>query len=570
MSGHVRTARSRATAFDQQLSIPELFGPPANPLAVLRQIAGDDVATKTMIGRATGTFYTPRPIAVQLASSVLPEVSRDLETIRVCDPFAGDGRLVVWLIEHALTEGYDVDWKVALWDVHAEGLAAATEAFAALEASGARIELETWVGDAFSRAAIGRDQFDVVVTNPPWENLKPDTRDLALLPAAMRAEYRDALKATARHLEEVYPHSAATVKYGGWGANLARIGAEASLRCVVEGGVLGIVLPVSVLADQASEGLREFVLFHNRLANVGYFPAEARPFAKADVGACTLTVLRSESEDREPDVRVFDRSMKLAESGRLRLNNEKLRLDGHLLPVGFGLEAARLSYEFSDFQRFGDLESQLPDGLWAGRELDETRIGDFLNDIEGPPFLKGRMIQRYDTVENPTRRVKKPNWSAPPSVEFERIVWRDISRSSQQRRIIATIVPPGAVAGNSLGVAHFRDGDARRLRLLLGLMSSLAFELQLRARLATGHVTLASIRKVHLPILDPSEPWAERMLDAVEASLGGDRHAPLRVESAAACAYRLGPDQLRRLVKCFPHLSPAEIRELMNPYQDEA
>ena len=259
---------------------------------------------------------------------------------------------------------------------------------------------------------------------------------------------------------------------------------------------------------------------------------------------------------------MYDRQMDPVEDGPIELDRSELANDGNLIPVGFGLEPVRLGQLMSHLPKFRDLEDDQHDGhegpLWAGRELDETRIGQHLNDVAGPMFVKGRMVQRFEVVEEPEARVSKPGWNPPPSVGYERIVWRDISRSSQSRRMIATLVPPGWVAGNSLGVAYFKDGDGDRLRLLLGLLNSLAFEVQLRAKLATGHVTLASLRKVHIPRPSIDAPWAPYMLAAVSERLQGRLAAEARLEALAAKAFGLDVSQTERLVGAFGRL-PTEL-----------
>jgi Alw26I/Eco31I/Esp3I family type II restriction m6 adenine DNA methyltransferase len=173
------------------------------------------------------------------------------------------------------------------------------------------------------------------------------------------------------------------------------------------------------------------------------------------------------------------------------------------------------------------------------------------------------MIQRFELTEEPSKCVRKNGWQPPPSVAFERLVWRDVSRSSQKRRIIATIVPPGYVAGNSLGVAHFRDADPQKLRVLLGLVSSLVFEAQLRALLATGHVSLASLRMVHLPWPESSDSWGERLSELVDRRLIGEVDVEAEIEALVATAYGLDIEETKRIVHCFPRLTEEERTRIL-------
>jgi hypothetical protein len=122
--------------------------------------------------------------------------------------------------------------------------------------------------------------------------------------------------------------------------------------------------------------------------------------------------------------------------------------------------------------------------------------------------------------------------------------------------MIATLIPPGTVAGNSLGVAYFRDDNSERLSALLGVMSSLCFELQLRAILATGHVSLSSLRLVHIPEL--SSKLGLQLASTVRDCLSKSPHSELRLEATAAAMYQFNDYELTELLDCFPSISEAD------------
>ena len=77
--------------------------------------------------------------------------------------------------------------------------------------------------------------------------------------------------------------------------------------------------------------------------------------------------------------------------------------------------------------------------------------------------------------------------------------------------MIGTIIPAGWVAGNSLHVAYYRDGDPVRLRALYAVLSSLVFEFQVRCRLATGHMSLGIVRSSRVPTLN--DGWIRLLAD---------------------------------------------------------
>lgn len=58
--------------------------------------------------------------------------------------------------------------------------------------------------DSFEHALKNQQSFDICVTNPPWETIKPDSRELAKLEQSTREVYVSLLKEKAFWLEEAY------------------------------------------------------------------------------------------------------------------------------------------------------------------------------------------------------------------------------------------------------------------------------------------------------------------------------------------------------------------------------
>ena len=162
--------------------------------------------------------------------------------------------------------------------------------------------------------------------------------------------------------------------------------------------------------------------------------------------------------------------------------------------------------------------------------------------------------------------VARPGWSPPPSVSNTRIVWRDVSRPNQKRRMIASIIPPGWAAGNSLGVLYLLDQNELALHALLGAINSTTFEFQLRAYLATGHVSLSSLRKGALP---PMEQMlnSPQLADLVIASIDGDRAAEIAADAyVAKVLYGLTRSEYRIVIRLFEKLDSGEQKELLQAY----
>lgn len=539
------------------------------PAAVTSPCTVPTYAGKTLAERATGRFYTPDSLASDLAIQVAAGLSGRMDhlgpgrPVSLCDPFCGDGRLVVALMAVLAADPATAHRRYVITLRDLDGQAMRLAALTVTEVADRLrlvVEVRQRGGDSLADPAPGRH--DAIITNPPWELLKPDSRETAGMGPEALAAYSAYLRARCAELDARFPDARASVSWAGWGTNLARCGWDLALRSCAPGGILGIVLPSTILADRASEPMRRSAVARSILLDLAAYPPEARLFAKVDqpVVAAVFRMRPCEAGQDVPSsarVRLFDHGCRLRAERALEWTEQALEACGFTIPVGFGAEAAgMLSSCLDGLPSFGDLEGKGTADLWAGRELDETRIASKLDPSGGRLFVKGRMVGRHSMAEMPTQRVADKLTCGLRSVQFERLAWRDVARGSMRRRMTCTLIPPGWVAGNSLHVAHFRDGDAVRLRALHAVVSSYVFEFQVRTGLGTGHMSLGFVRRARVPRLGRrGELHLARLVDAVlehgEAVMGGE------LEAAVARAYGLCREQMEEVLLQFPKVDGA-------------
>lgn len=493
----------------------------------------------------------------------------NVRSIRVLDPFAGDGRLIEWLISSWIELAFpSVTWQVSMWDIHDTGFEVAVGRLTKITARCTKIVSKIKTVDAFQEAHEKNGEFDIVITNPPWELLKPDRREISQLQEGLRNQYLLKMRAYDRWVANQYPISQPRRKFAGWGTNLSRVGLDASLRLARREGIIGCVLPASVLADDQSVMLRKHLLTEHAVLDIAYYPAEAKLYDRADISSITVIAKTRSASSSSVPLYSFSLNSEHTEEIDIPIDLGSLKKVDFVLPVSFGGKALEiLSTLSSRFPKWLELETSRQ--IWAGREIDETGSSTWLK-TRGhnlPLFIKGRMIERYTISIKPNQRISKLNWTAPPSSNHIRIVWRDVSRPNQKRRMIATIIPPGWVAGNSLGVAFFRNGNLTALKNFLGVMNSTAFEFQLRAHLATGHVSLSALRKVALPPVRLFEN-DEYLASLVTSTLYGCVESKLIIDAyVAKCLYRLSEDEYENILCLFNKLKEEEKYDLLQKYR---
>jgi Alw26I/Eco31I/Esp3I family type II restriction m6 adenine DNA methyltransferase len=519
------------------------------------------VGDKSLISRAAGQFFTHPTIAAHLVSALMNLLPS--KPISVVDPFAGDGRLLVALLKALSQRGWDKLLRIALWERDAQVLKFARRDVRLLASTcGIPITLETRVCDTFRVASGSAEKFDLVLTNPPWEILKPDRRELKHLTGKDRDLYLSRLKREDEFLSQSYPLSQPNRKFSGWGTNLSRVGTEAAMRLVKKEGLCAVVSPLSLFADQVSENLRRTIVSDYELKDLAYFPAEGRFFKNVDQPAVTFVAKKRHPQRLRPLISAYNSSGELAVRSRVVVRRSLVKSTGYCLPLQLGPGGFEILSFFRELPRLADLESS-PESLWVGRELDETDRQAFLSTRGKHPFLKGQMIKRFTIAEQPKFFIRADGPRIPPSASHNRLVWRDVARPNQARRMHATMIPASWVTGNSLNVAFFRNDDITRLKALLAIMNSIAFEVQVRALLATAHVSLGVVRRVHIPDLTnrnvvlPLSAWVDRCLS-------GDLQAAVHFEVAVAKAYGIAKRRFRQLLKFFPSLPELHTKRILD------
>jgi methylase of polypeptide subunit release factors len=206
-----------------------------------------------------GEFYTPPWLAELVVDRAIRRCGA--ADWRGFDPCAGSGAFVAVMIRRVLDELADrpageqlraVLRRVQAIDLNPLAVLTARVNYLAhvahLVGAGDRFEIPVFLGDA-SRGAergAGLGRFDVVVGNPPWIDWKN-------LPAG----YRERVKrlGVARHL---FSGDSIT---GGINLNICALIANAAAQSwLADAGVLGFLMPETILFQQTYRGFRDFAL----------------------------------------------------------------------------------------------------------------------------------------------------------------------------------------------------------------------------------------------------------------------------------------------------------------------
>ena len=407
----------------------------------------------------------------------------------------------------------------------------------------------------FSREFPG---FDVVVGNPPWEQVRveelsfygmwrPGIQSLREADRAAtvselvreRPDLQERLRDQQRRLESARSALAAG-DYNQMGAfpDLYKYFCQRYRTLVRDSGFIGVVLPRTAFNTKGSEGFRQWLFVGSATRRVDFLMNKKRwIFDTHPQYSIALVVAERASPGPAHRIEVAGTATSPTEWGRqattagvrlaptafgpgretpmLRSQDEadvlaKLRT-GHRFPLGAG-------GRWSCFPVQGDLNETHDRRFWRG-------------EVYGNPLWKGESFDQYQpsgagerTCPITDQLLKKARKSRPgmkslvasdtpvalrrkavlTELDRARVAFRDVARSTDSRTIRACLVPPDVLLTNKAPYLAFVKGGPKEQAACLGLMNSLPFDWQAR-RFIEINANFFLLEGFHLPKLDDAD-----------------------------------------------------------------
>jgi hypothetical protein len=482
---------------------------------------------------------------------------------------------------------------------------------ALLEHGAMALSLDLMFPEVF-RPDTGGGGFHAVLGNPPWDVVHFQTKeylagfDPNVMDAPTKREreaierrllgdpairdgfdlYKNEFVERKRLCDRLFPR----LGLGG-SIDLFQVFTERMLDCVKEGGALGVVVPSAFHANEGTMHLRGRFLREASLESCFTFENRKKLFDIHGRLKFTLLVARrggptstfrcafyldSIGQLNDPDrIMVYDRDFIVATGGEFETflelsGSADLRVAKHMF-VGRPDMRAWMTARNIVFGR----EAHMTDDSYRFSAIAEVSAGEALPLHEGKTFHQftdrwkadPRYAIRLDAMRD------KPAWLR-ASAHY-RLVFREIARSTDERTMIAAMIPPGHVFGHK-GTCEKKPWERPNTEALLlcALFNSFSFDWCVRRKTAAS-VSLFILHGCPAPVLSKA---AARFLahgalrlscshagyDALwQAELGpvpnepladGDR-ALLRaaMDAVIAHAYGLARDDYRHILSGFGH-----------------
>lgn len=401
-------------------------------------------------------------------------------------------------------------------------------------------------GYEFDRVMGEQGGFDVILTNPPWEIFKPNAKEFFAAFSDVVAKKKMDIKRfeteQTRLLEDPeiaaawldylseYPHVSAYFrsapqfqnqiavvngKKAGSDINLYKLFVEQCYNLLRAGGLCGIIVPSGIYTDLGAKQLREMLFSSSEIAALYGLSNERYIFENVHHAfKVSLLVFRrgGETERFEAAFRINPREAVTPDQLATFLADENehvwlsVPLIRRLSPDSLSVMEfkSELDVQIAEkMLRFPLLGEQIP-GTWnlkLSTEFHMTNDSHLFRTEPGPgrlPLYEGKMIQQFDAhFANPRYWVdegdgrkallgKLDDQHQEMDYQRFRLGIRSVASNTNERTLIATLLPQNVFCGNSLIVSK---GDSLKPNMLLfcvAILNSLVVDWLIRQKVTTN------------------------------------------------------------------------------------
>ncbi len=481
--------------------------------------------------------------------------------------------------------------------------------------------------------------FTVIFGNPPWEIVKPDLREyyaqfdpriesrLTRKKAETRITELDEedprrktdWEAQKTNIEESAAYFRATTDYTRQGRGdtaTHKLFIERMYTLLRDKGRLGYVVSSGIYTDLGTKPLRE-MFFQTGQVEYMYGLANVRKLFPAVDSRFKFTLLGVQKGGQTDHFRVMfllshagwpqiteerDASAILADAlyDENRIFEMSVKLIERFSPDSLSMMEFQSHEDYEVAEKiYGDwpLLGDNTEGRWnvkLGAEFHMTNARHLFNtNGVGLPLYEGKMFHQFDAFYSETRfwigtpKGRKALIGHRESDEGQilgyqrpRLVYRDIARSTDERTIIAAILPPNVFVGNTGIVETLTQG--KEMLFLLSMMNSLCEDYIVRYKVST-HVSMFYAYQLPMPRLSPgnlyfdaivpraarltctreefADLWGDVMGESWDESKGATDPAERQqlrdeIDAIAAHLYGLTRDEFDHILGTFPLVFP--------------
>lgn len=337
---------------------------------------------------------------------------------------------------------------------------------------------------------LGNKKFDIVITNPPYKNLRAEKKHYVDIQSYENTKIQ---YAKLSKIIKKYQPSA-----GHGTINLYQVFVEDIInKYTTSDAVITLLIPQQILSDKTTASSR-LLLLSNNIKTIELIP-EVSPEVDASQSMTGIT-LTKRKEKEYINIRNFSPTIPLKEFSQIEyVDLDKKRGS----PIRFmstrQIKILSILKKFPTVKDFSFIHNRRG-------ELDITLNKNFLDDNGGLTLYQGRHIQPYFLKKTETNQHVNSTFLTVTRKEKDvrqaRIACQQISNISQDKRLYFANIPADIILANSTNYIVVEQNAKIDLYALLGLFNSSIINEYFKIFSSNNHISNHEINYLPVPISD--------------------------------------------------------------------
>lgn len=358
------------------------------------------------------------------------------------------------------------------------------------------------ITDVFPKSIVA-EGFDIVVTNPPYKNLKAERGQYY-----SEADYN----IDREKYSEISKLARSTFKYSVQGVlNLYKLFVEEIIENYTnKDGFISLLIPSSILTDKTCSNLRTRILEKYKIDSIKVLN-EGNGYINAQQALCTLLIHKGCSTEYISMTGDFVNNP--SQTTKININDIMNPFTENSI-----FSVNDYEYELLKQLRLFPTVKELDFIINLRGELDLTANKNEIISIDnGYPLIRGRNIGYYKLTDCNNNEfvsddfIKKSNKL--PYIKNERIICQQVVNMKKERRITFTLVEKNKILGNSCNFISVLDNDLNiDLYAILGLFNSSIINWFFKLTSSNNHVNNYEIDCFPVPTNSKYLPEISRLV----------------------------------------------------------
>jgi Alw26I/Eco31I/Esp3I family type II restriction m6 adenine DNA methyltransferase len=425
--------------------------------------------------------------------------------------------------------------------------------------------------------------FDILVMNPPYDLLKPNRLEYIKVYGSKHVStdafeiFKRTLFEEVKFYREAGHYRMATSNV----LNLYRLMIERALYLTSSNGILGFIVPSTLLCDESAARLRKEILNKYKVEGVFDFLESAKVFPGVSQAVCIMIINKASKGEYIPLVM------------NITHMNDFKKISPVVIPINWlkdfsGFRIPKVTEKGWEILRKIHVNPKLSDIPWVLNlrgEVDLTFYRDCLSTKNtGHPLVRGADISRYvlkrkclkkeSFIDREKFIIRLGNSVKREHVEDIRIVGQQISNMTQRWRLKFCMVEAGTFVGNSCNYIYIKKEQRQRNFLylyILALLNSILLNWRFKLTSSNNHISNKELGMLPIKLPDMLNAREKNICDLIvkrtkEIIQKGVSRFDSVIEAAIFLLYGLTEDEIK-IIMCSEKADEQELNNVLEAYR---